>query len=444
MLLHRQMPWLEWATMAKSQNNIEALAAQLAEARSHNERLRGELLHLQKLEAVGRLSAGVAHDFNNVLTGIRGHVELALQELADGGDTSKDLETIKLLSDKGAALTRQLLAFSRRSEIVPIVQDAHVLVRETVATLSRIIGERFSIECHSCSGEALIRTIPGQLEQVLYNLMLNARDSMPDGGTITVAVSREEPDEEAPPGLEGADRVEIAVSDEGLGMESDTMDKAFDAFFTTKEVGKGTGLGLSVVKDIIESQNGHVHAVSELGKGSTFSVHVPSAGPRASVGHDASPEPQSLSLGDHETIMVVEDEKSVRLLMRDMLVALRYKVVVAENGAHALRLLDDQVEAIDMVISDVVMPVMGGMELARELARLHPEMKIIHTSGYRCDEIDTDRAGLRPGHFLNKPFSILKLSQKVREALAGVVMPPCDLPDAPAEDPDEAQPNNRQ
>jgi len=377
----------------------------------------------QKMEAVGQLAGGVAHDFNNLLTVISGYSELALQRVTEGEsgterDVREELEEIKSAAARAASLTQQLLAFSRQQVVRPAVLDLNGIVAEIDKMLDRLIGEDIALVIKLDPALRPVLADAGQLEQVLVNLAVNGRDAMPDGGTLTIETASVE----LAQALDGEhERIEpgryvrLAVTDSGAGMDAETRARIFEPFFTTKDIGKGTGLGLSTVYGILEQSGGHVRIDTAPG-GTSFEIYLPESGRAATVeatGAEASPP------GGSETILLVEDEASVRHLAQRLLERSGYRVLSAANGNEALRLCTADGEHIDLMITDVVMPQMRGGELARRAALARPGLRVLYMSGYTDDSIDTDINGSIS--FLQKPFTLGELLGAVRTALAGPV-----------------------
>jgi len=372
----------------------------------------------QKMEAIGRLAGGVAHDFNNLLTIINGYSEMLLGMLHRGDPMQEFAHQIRNAGERAAALTRQLLAFSRKQVLQPEVLDLRALTMEMEKMLRRLIGEDINLKLVSDTGLWRVKADPGQMEQVILNLCLNARDAMPRGGKLTIEIHNVELDvsysalhSETSPGK----YVLLAVSDTGHGMDAATQARIFEPFFTTKEAGKGTGLGLATVHGIVKQSGGHIQMYSELGVGTTFKIYLPSE-QRAAAGRKSHQGAARLRRGS-ETILLVEDEDAVRNLTRMILERSGYRVLEARNGGEALLLCERHKEPIQLLISDVVMPQMSGRPLADRLSSLQPAMKVLFMSGYTDDAILHHGVLEADTPFLHKPFSPDALVQKVREVL---------------------------
>jgi len=380
-------------------------------------RLEEQLRHSQRLEAVGQLAGGVAHDFNNLLTIIAGRTRFALRELAGTDDGLRtDLEEVAAATERAAALTRQLLAFSRRQVLQPRVLDLNAVVMRTDRMLRRLIGEDIEIAIELAEDLHPVRADRGQLEQVILNLAVNARDAMPNGGRLTISTSNVELG--APPAVD-VDRPDapgphamLAVSDTGHGMDAATRSHLFEPFFTTKEPGKGTGLGLSTVYGIVAQSGGHISVDSALGAGSTFSVYLPAVD--AQVAAEEEPTRDEGTLTGAETVLLVEDDAGVRALAELVLSRHGYTVLTAGDGSEALGVAADHEGGIDVLLTDVVMPRMKGPELAEEVVRLRPGIRVVYMSGYTdAMELPEDAVG----DVVPKPFSEETLVRKIRDAL---------------------------
>jgi len=382
-------------------------------------KLEAQLRQSQKMEGIGRLAGGVAHDFNNLLTVIMANADLALMDLAEDDSLKRNLEEIKGGGKRAATLTRQLLAFSRKQILQPVVLDLNTLIAGFVKMLERMIGEDVELEIVLASGLSRVEADPGQMEQIIMNLVVNARDSMLDGGkliieTVNVDLDKDyakEPDVSMQPGP----YVMLGVSDTGMGMDDKTKSHIFEPFFTTKEVGKGTGLGLSSVYGIVKQSGGYIWVYSEPGQGTTFKIYLP-----AVEGEAVSREKEEISperLTGSETILIVEDDDKVRKLACEILEPQGYSILEAQNGIEALRVSESHSGQIHLMLTDVVMPKMGGRELEEHLRPLRPDMKVIYMSGY-TDNAILHHGVLSPGiEFLEKPFTPAGLRKKVREVL---------------------------
>jgi two-component system, cell cycle sensor histidine kinase and response regulator CckA len=370
----------------------------------------------QKMEAVGQLAGGVAHDFNNLLTAILGYSQLLAPELAGNPDQFSAIEEIRKAGERAAGLTRQLLAFSRKQMLELRVLDLNEVVRHIHEMLTRLIGEDIEIVMNLAPSLGCVRADAGQIEQVIVNLAVNARDAMPRGGQISLETANVELDETYSqshvPVLPGS-HVMLAVSDTGIGMNEAIRERIFEPFFTTKEKGHGTGLGLSTVYGIVKQSGGYIWVYTEPGKGTTFKVYFP----RVHVPPDVSAvveHPSLPSTGD-ETILLVEDEDSVRRLARKTLEARGYRVLEAANGGEAVELAAR--EPVHLLLTDMVLPGMGGGEIAARVREIHPRAKVLYTSGY-TDDIIVRRGMMEHGSaFLEKPFTPALLARKVREVL---------------------------
>jgi two-component system cell cycle sensor histidine kinase/response regulator CckA len=383
---------------------------------TQHKRLEERLWHSQKMEALWRLAGGVAHDFNNILAAILLNTEVLLKTRPDPALTG-GLGEIQRAVERGAALTRQLLAFSRKQLVEPSVLDLNEIVRAMEDMLRRLIREDVRLVASLAQGLGLVKADRNQLEQVILNLAVNARDAMPKGGELTIATADLVVDEarahELGVAAAGA-YVQLSVRDTGTGMDSSTRSRLFEPFFTTKEQGKGTGLGLATVDGIVRQSGGVVRVESELGRGTTFFVILPRvSGPRREL-----PAEKKTARGParSETILVVEDEGAVRSGVREILQASGYVVLDAADGREALRVASEHQGPIHLLVSDAVMPGMGGDELAQRLVALRPELGIVFISGYVGEAIVQRTTG-RPTAFLPKPFSAAALSEKVREVL---------------------------
>jgi signal transduction histidine kinase len=381
-------------------------------------KLEAQFRQAQKMEAVGRLAAGVAHDFNNLLTIILVNCGL-LQEEALPGDFLKDsLTEIKEAGERAANLTRQLLAFSRQQLLEPRELNLNETVTDCARMLRRLVGEDIHLELVLDQGVKRVRADPGQLEQALMNLVVNARDAIPQFGKITLqtgTVVLEENQVRLHPQARPGGYVTLSVTDTGSGMDEATLARIFEPFFTTKEPGKGTGLGLAMVFGFIQQSGGHITVISRPGAGSTFTIHLPALAPGEVSPTPSEPPPEPA--GGTETILLVEDEAGVRMLTRHVLTARGYKVLEAARGDEAIQLAKAHTGKMHLLITDMVMPVMGGGQLAEEIRALFPGIKVMLMSGYTGDAL-TRHGGLTlDACFLRKPFSVRALVLKVRALL---------------------------
>jgi PAS domain S-box-containing protein len=393
---------------------------------TERKRLESQLLQSQKLEAVGQLAAGVAHDFNNLLNVITGYSELLLRSLPAMGTDRERTEQIRRAAERGGGLTRQLLAFSRRQVLEPRVLDLNAALADVQSMLTRLIGE--DIRMVTAFDPALGRVFadPGQMEQVLVNLVVNARDAMPGGGALVLETSNVDLDEayaRTHPGSKAGPHVRLAVSDTGHGMDAATASRVFEPFFTTKPRGKGTGLGLATVHGIVQQSGGHVEVYSEPGHGSTFKIYLPRA--EAQEDKPADEATRVEPHGGSETIVLVEDEDGLRALIREVLEDAGYRVVEAPDPERGLAAVRAQPQGIDLLMTDVILPQMRGNELADRVREIWPQARVLFMSGY-TDEAIGQHAVLAPGApFLQKPFSLAALLAKVRAVLEGPLeMPP--------------------
>ena len=383
-------------------------------------RLEEQLRQSQKMEAIGQLAGGIAHDFNNLLTGITGNVSLALLRLGDDHPLANKLKEIGSIAQRAANLTRQLLAFSRRQIIEPRVVDLADTIADLQDMLARVIGETVRLHVENEEGLGRIRVDPGQIEQVIVNLCVNARDAMVEGGVLSIATANVELDEtyaESHADVAPGAYVMLSVSDTGCGMDADTRSHMFEPFFTTKPKDKGTGLGLATVYGAVKQNRGSIEVYSELGRGTTFKVYFPR------VEEEVRPGSGSYARtdlpGGTETVLFVEDEPTVREAAIDILDFLGYRVLQAPNGIEALAIAEEHGGAIDLLLTDVVMPGMTGHDLAKRLLKRNPTLKVLFSSGYTSDVI-VDHGVLADGvNFIGKPYTPHALANKLREVLDG-------------------------
>ncbi|MDQ6808230.1 MAG: response regulator [Verrucomicrobiota bacterium] len=374
-----------------------------------------QLRHSQKLEAVGRLAGGIAHDFNNLLTAIIGYSELI--EKRNGGETREQAQLIRKAGEQAASLTRQLLAFSRKQLLDPRVLDLNTLVLDMEKLLQRVIGESIQIKIETATAETRVFADPSQLEQVLLNLAVNARDAMPRGGTLRIATEAISLDQNAIAArkidVSPGDYVGLIVSDTGSGMDEETLGRIFEPFFTTKGPGKGTGLGLATVYGIVKQSGGGITVESRIGDGCLFSIFLPATRSELDL---PTPAPVTTDERGSEKILVVEDEEVVRDLICTVLTDAGYEVLCAETPKEGLRLGREH-KKLDLLVTDIVMPEMNGPTLAREMSELQPDMKVLFVSGYSDSDM-SDQGVVEPGLVvLQKPFTQQSLAGKVREML---------------------------
>ena len=387
--------------------------------RSRRETTRAEQLRLsQRMETIGRLASGLAHDFNNLLTAILGQCDLLLRRLPQDAPARKGIEEIRTAGDRAAGLTRQLLAYSRRQVLKPQVIDLNSSVTSMVPMLRRLIGETIELSPALQADLGRVEADPSQIEQIIMNLVVNARDSMPRGGRVDVETANADLDatfaRRHVPTRPGR-YVMLAVSDTGSGMDKATQAHIFEPFFTTKQLGKGTGLGLATVYGIVKQSDGYIWVYSEPGMGSTFRIYLPRVkGDIASESARVTPAPPRRG---SETVLIVEDDRTVRSLACEMLRLNGYTVLQAQDGREALDLVRRHGRPIHLLLTDVVMPEMSGRELARSVAGLEPGIGVLYMSGY-TDGVIAHHGVLDAGvAYIQKPFTADSLARKVREAL---------------------------
>lgn len=379
--------------------------------------LEEQLRQSQKMEAIGRLAGGIAHDFNNLLTVISGYTGMLIDTLSSKDPRRADAERVKTASDRAAALTRQLLAFSRKQVLTPTTLNLNNVISDLSKMLPRLIGE--DVDLAFVPGEHLssVYADRGQVEQVLMNLIVNARDAMPEGGKITVETRNKKLDEKYTRHRRGVipgEYVMLAVTDTGTGMDTETKARIFEPFFTTKEEGKGTGLGLATVYGIVKQSGGHIAVYSEPGQGTTFKVYFPATSAEKKLDRQPAPVPYH---ANGETILVVEDEDDLRNMIVRALLRRDYKVLEARTGEEALGLVETNGAQIQLLITDIVMPGMRGTEAAQRLASLMPDLKTLYMSGYTDNAMFHQKLLEAGTLFLQKPFTIAALEEKVQKAL---------------------------
>ncbi len=394
----------------------------LVQARNVTEkqRLEAQLRQAQKMEAIGRLAGGIAHDFNNLVTVIKGYSEMLQSRLAPNDPMGQPLGEIQKAGERAKTLTRQLLAFSRQQVLAPQVLNLNGVISNTEAMLRRLIGEDVILITHLSPTLGQVKADPGQIEQVLMNLAVNARDAMPQGGTLTLATQTVHLDESfcrRALDLTPGDYVLLTAADTGGGIDAPTQVNMFEPFFTTKAVGKGTGLGLATVHGIVAQSGGHIAVESTVGQGTTFRVYLPLV--LEPVHQEQTAARSHVLPQGTETVLVVEDEAAVRALEITILQRCGYRVLEAANGSDALQLAEQEPGPIHLLLSDVVMPHMGGRELAEKLAVVRPACRVLFLSGYIDDTVIHHGVQVAEYAFLQKPFTPAALAQKVRCVLEG-------------------------
>ena len=415
-----QVVWARLSvSLARESAHHANFAIAMVEDMTERRELEAQFIEAQKMEVIGQLASGVAHDFNNLLAVIMGYSDLMLGETGLGKKAQSQLETIRAAAERAAGLTRQLLIFSRKQKVELIVLDLRDVVKELNKMLKRLVDENIKVTIIPGEQSGHIKADSGYIGQVLMNLVVNARDAMPKGGQLTIATKNVTLDESYIRKHKGAiagEYVLLSVTDTGTGISEEVKAHLFEAFFTTKPKGKGTGLGLATCQTIVEQSGGHIEVCSEVGRGTTFNIYFPRVEQPLDVQAEddqARPSPRGT-----EALLVVEDDPSLRHLATHVLAAQGYLVLSAQNGQEALRLMiDHKSSAIRLVITDVVMPLMGGKEMAEWLKTTNPNLKILFTSGH-TDEVLT-RDGILPEEiaFLPKPYTPATLARKVREML---------------------------
>jgi len=382
--------------------------------------LEAQLRQSQKMESVGQLAAGVAHDFNNMLTIIQGHSGMLLAKSAQKSDLMDSAQAIYFASERAANLTRQLLMFSRKNVMQPRLLDLRDVVLHMSKMLERLLGETISLEFRAPSEIPLVLADAGMIEQVVMNLAVNARDAMPKGGSLAIALSSVQLDDaylQAHPAARTGPFVSVRVTDTGSGMDQDTMSRIFEPFFTTKEIGKGTGLGLATVYGIVNQHEGWIEVLSELGKGTSFTLFFP-AGTKPVQARPPSTQTSTEIRGGKETILIVEDESVLRDMAHMILQECGYHILEASSGREALKVWERHSDAIDLVLTDVVMPEgISGVDLAQKLYATKPSVRIIFASGYSMDSLDTSAVRDGRAAFLQKPYTHITLAKAVRDCL---------------------------
>ncbi|MEN6484546.1 MAG: response regulator, partial [Syntrophobacteraceae bacterium] len=389
-------------------------------AEEEREKLREQFHQAQKMESVGRLAGGVAHDFNNMLGIILGCTGLAMEDADPESPLYSELEEIRKAAERSANLTRQLLAFARRQTTVPRVLDLNETVEGMLKMLRRLIGEDISLSWQPEEGIWPVRMDPSQIDQILANLCVNARDAIDGVGNLTISTENvvfDEADCRERAEFSPGQYVLLLLSDDGCGMDRETLNNVFEPFFTTKPMGKGTGLGLSTVYGIVRQNDGFINVYSEPGLGSTFRIYLPRYESEAEK--PLKEVPQEPAFTGSETILLVEDDPSVLRMTSKMLERLGYRVIAAGTPSEAIRLAEAHSDAIHLLMTDVVMPEMNGLDLARKILERHPGLKQLFVSGYTADVIARQGIPEEGFHFIQKPLSSKALASKLREILGG-------------------------
>jgi CheY-like chemotaxis protein len=391
-----------WQTVRlfRERNRTRQAEAQLRESQER-------YMQAQKLESIGRLAGGVAHDFNNLLTAINGYSEVVLGKLAEDDPLRSSVQEIHHAGERAADLTQQLLAFGRKQMIQPRAVNLNVVVRNAEKMFRRLLGEDIELTTTLSPNLGLVLVDPGQIHQVLMNLVINARDAMPDGGQLSIGTTVAQ--------IDGQPDVVLTVTDTGQGMDEQTREHIFEPFFTTKGLAKGTGLGLATVYGIVKQSHGWIQVHSEPGKGSSFAVHLPRAvGPEAVI--DASPSGNGLLRGS-ETVLIVEDQEEVRTFVVKALSEYGYQVIDAADGPQALALSESHAGPIHVLLTDVVLPGMNGREVADRITVARPEIAVLFTSGYTADVIAHRGVLDRDVAYIPKPYTAEAIAEKVREKM---------------------------
>ena len=379
-------------------------------------KLERQLLQSQKMEAIGRLTGGVAHDFNNLLTVIMGYSEIVMAEVSEDNPLYDPLKAINDAGYKASQLTHQLLAFSRNQQLQMKSMNLNIILTDMAKILARMIGEDVELKINKAEETANICADEIHLTQIIMNLAVNARDAMPDGGILTIETSRVELDEEFVQqyeGFEPGSYVQLIVSDTGCGMGPEIQEKMFDPFFTTKEVGRGTGLGLSTVYGIIRQHQGHVVVCSEMGHGTSFKIYFPETKDEICPVENCS----VAVVGGTETILIVDDEQSICDLIESSLQPLGYNILKANTWEEAIRISEEQLQNIDLLLTDVIMPKVNGRQLAERLCAVNPALSVIYMSGY-TENVIADRGIIKADIvYLSKPIIREEMTRKIREVL---------------------------
>jgi two-component system, cell cycle sensor histidine kinase and response regulator CckA len=408
------------------------------EERRERESLEQQLHHLQRHESIGRLAGGVAHDFNNLMGVIAGYSEMLMDKLGADPKLSAHVTHILKATERGASLTRQLLAFSRKQVLEPRVINIQEHLRSIEGLLRRVLGEdiRLTVDAGEHAVHLRVRADPAQFEQVIMNLVVNARDAMPSGGSLNLEISQAHLDAEYckhNPDTHPGSYMCLAVSDTGCGMSPEVLSRVFEPFFTTKESGKGTGLGLATVYGIVKQSGGNITVYSEVGNGTTFKIYLP-------LSQEYATKPEEMVLNaivpnGKETILLVEDEDSLREVISDYLRNRGYTILVASEPESAIAAAESAAQSIDLLLTDVILPGSSGVQLAQRLTASHPKMRVLYVSGYTADAIVHHGGHDSSFAFLSKPFSLLTLAQKIRSILDEEQVLPIQAPAAPVRAP---------
>ena len=395
-------------------SGIASIGVDVTEHRSLEEQLRQS----QKMDAVGRLAGGVAHDFNNMLGVILGYSELLMLDVPKDSKLWQRINEISKAAQSSSEITRQLLAFSRKEVIAPRIVNMNSFIVETEKTLGRLIGEDIKLCFRPATALWPVKVDPSQINQILINLAVNARDAMPDGGALSIETANVQLDEAyAQQNIDAraGDFVRISVSDTGIGMDHETLKHIFEPFFTTKEMGKGTGLGLATIYGIVTQNQGFINVYSESGLGSTFTIYLPRT---KDANQEDAPE-KNAPLTGSGTVLIVEDDPVLLSMTTDMLEQMGYTVITALDPEQAIRLCIDAGIKIDMIITDIIMPNMNGKQMVEQIIQVRPDIRVLYISGYTSDIIAQKGVLDKGMHFLMKPFNMRTLSEKVKEILCG-------------------------
>jgi signal transduction histidine kinase/CheY-like chemotaxis protein len=416
--------WLEsWLVPMFDDNGQPEAVIGVARDITDRKRLERQFFQAQKMEAVGQLAGGIAHDFNNLLTAIIGYSEFLSERLHDNPELAADIEEVKKAGERASRLTRQLLAFSRKQVLAPKVLDLNDVITDLYKMLSRVIGEDVRLEVAAAPRLARVHADPGQIEQIILNLAVNARDAMPKGGTLRISTDNAELNTDFIRRHEGVVEgryVAVSVTDSGCGMTAEVLEHVFEPFFTTKPVGKGTGLGLATVYGIVKQSSGCVSIDSTVGVGTTVTIYLPVAEGAAQTSVEPTRQPVR---GGDETILLVEDEAGLRHLMQRTLQRYGYTVLNTDSVDEALALAKDYSGSVDLLVSDVIMPGMNGPDLAQRIVRLRPSISVLYVSGF-SNLADSGVGSLSAkASLLAKPFTPQALAVRVRECLDRVARP---------------------